>query len=175
MVLSVIAAVAGSLIALGSLALLWHQKVYIDAHTKEVTKIELPFGIKLQTNMPIIALVFLAVALIMVPVMKQKDVNEVALKGHVHATQPLKVYAIAAEQATNGDVLLRVPGNAYYTVIYLPANGPNAIDSQGVDLVKNHKQEFSLRDLNAEILAASNTIPAAPVHVEEPNVVAGFK
>ncbi len=171
----VIAAVAGSLIALGSLALLWQQKIYIDTQTRQVTKIELPMGIKLQTNMPVIALVFLAVALIMVPVVKYRETNEVAIKGHVHATQPLKIYAIAAQQDTNGDVLLNVPGNTTYTVIFVAGNGPSMIDTQTVDLVKNRSREVSLQTLDATIQASASPLPATPLHVEPASVVAQFK
>ncbi len=175
--LSVIAEVAGSLIALGSLFLLWQQKIYIDTQTKQITKIELPLGIKLQTNAPVIAIVFLGAALIIIPVFKHPESTVVALKGHVSVHQPLKVYAIAAQQETNGDVLLEVPGNAYYTVIYLPRDGGAAFDSQSVDLVKGHQDPFSLRELQVQgdLDGNAGMGRSVPIHTEKPDVVSQFK
>jgi hypothetical protein len=158
-------------------ALLWQQKIYIDAQTKQITKIDLPFGIKLQTSAPVIAVVFMGFALIIVPVLKHKEQNIVALKGHVTAPEPLKVYAVAAQQETNGDVLLEVPGDAYYTIMYLPKEGAAAFDSQLVDLVKRHEEPFPLRGLQVKQISAGNTgapLPA-PVHAEAPDVVSQFK
>jgi hypothetical protein len=177
MILSVISALAGSLIALASLALLWQQKIYIDAQTKQITKIDLPFGIKLQTNAPVIVVIFLGFALIVIPVMKHKEQSIVALKGHVSAHQPLRVFAVAAQQETNGDVLLEVPGNAYYTVMFLPGDGAPAIDSQSVDLVKSHLEPFPLRELQVPEVLAGNTgtIPVTPIHTEAATVVSQFK
>jgi hypothetical protein len=177
MTLSVISALAGLLIALASLALLWQQKIYIDAQTKQITKIDLPFGIKLQTNAPVIAIVFMGVVLIMIPVLKHTEQNVVALKGHVSVREPLKVYAIAAQQETNGDVLLEVPGNTYYTVMYLPKDGAAAFDSQGVDLVKRHQEPFPLRELQVQAISEGNTgvVPTRPIHTETANVVSQFK
>ena len=173
----VISALAGSLIALASLALLWQQKIYIDTQTKQITKIDLPFGIKLQTNVPVIVVIFLGFALIVIPVLKQKDQSIVPLKGHVSAHQRLKVYAVAAQQETNGDVLLEVPGNAYYTVMYLPGDGAPAIDSQSVDLVKSHQEPFVLRELQVAEVVAGNTaaVPTTPIHTEAEAVVSQFK
>jgi hypothetical protein len=177
MILSVISAISGLLISLASLALLWQQKIYIDVHTKQITKIDLPFGIKLQTNAPVMAIIFMGVVLIMVPVVKHTEQNVVALKGHVRANEPLKVYAIAAQQETNGDVLLEVPGNAYYTVMYLPKDGATAFDSQSVDLVKRHQEPFPLRELQVRQIIAGNAgeLPADPIHTETPDVVSQFK
>jgi hypothetical protein len=177
MTLSVISALAGLLIALVSLALLWQQKIYIDAQTKQITKIDLPFGIKLQTNAPVIAIVFMGVALILVPVVKHKEQSVVALKGHVTSREPMKVYAIAAQQETNGDVLLEVPGNAYYTVMYLPKDGAAAFDSQSVDLVKGHEEPFTLRELQVQEVLAVNAsgVPASPIHTETADVVSRYK
>lgn len=177
MILSVICALAGTLLLVGGLALLWHQKIYIDAQTNEVTKIELPFGIRLQTNAPVIAIFFLSSALIVIPVLKLKNQDIVALKGHVNTHEPLKVYAIAAQQETNGDVLLEVPGNAYYTVMYLPREGAVAFDNESVDLVKRHAVPFPLRELQVpEVISANNpATPTAPVHTEQPSVVSEYK
>jgi hypothetical protein len=177
MVLSIISALAGSLIALASVALLWKQKIYINSETKEITKIELPFGIKLQTNAPVLGFVFMGFALILIPVLVQKNPNLVALKGHIAAHDPLKVYAIAAQQETNGDVLLQVPGNALYTVMYLPTEGAAAIDSQSVDLEHSHNNPFVLPELEVPAVLAGNTgtIPTRPVQTVAPNVVNQYK
>jgi hypothetical protein len=177
MILPVISALAGLLIALASLALLWQQKIYIDTKPRQITRIDLPWGIKLQTNAPVIAIIFMGVALIMVPVVKHTEQNVVALKGHVSATEPLKVYAIAAQLETNGDVLLEVPGNAYYTVMYLPKDGAAAFDSQTVALVKRHQEPFPLRELQVPQVIAEHaaSAPAGPIHTEAPNVVSRFK
>jgi hypothetical protein len=177
MVLSVISAIAGTLIALASIALLWKQKIYINAETKEVTKIELPFGIKMQTNAPVLGFVFMGVALILVPLMLPKNQTLVALKGHVTANEPLTVYAIAAQQQTNGDVLLQVPGNAYYTVMYLPALGPTALDSKSVDLQHSHKNPYTLDPEDIDRVQGGNTVPlpASPIHGVAPDVVNQYK
>lgn len=176
MTLSLISSLAGFSIALASLALLWQQKIYIDTETKQITKIDLPFGIKLQTNAPVIAIVFMGVALIMVPVVKYKEQNTVALKGHVYTKTPLKVYAIAAQQETNGDVQLEVPGNAYYTVMYLPKEGATEFDSQSVDLVARHKEPFPLRELNVNIAGSAEiNLPTGPLHTENSDVVSHYK
>jgi hypothetical protein len=177
MILSVISALAGTLIALASIALLWKQKIYINAETKEVTKIELPFGIKMQTNAPVLGFVFMGFALILVPLLIPKNQTFVALKGHVAAHEPLMVYAVAAQQQTNGDVLLQVPGNALYTVMYLPTEGAAALDSKSVDLQHSHSNPYTLPPLDVEGVLASNTvpIPSTPIHTVAPDVVSQYK
>jgi hypothetical protein len=85
MVLSVMSVLAGTLVALITVALLWREKVYIDTKTKQITKIDLPFGIKLQTNAPLIAIVFMAAGLILVPVMKHREQNGCSEGACTHA------------------------------------------------------------------------------------------
>lgn len=177
MLLSEISEIAGFVIALAGIALIWQQKIYIDTHTKQITKIALPFGIKLQTNAPVIAIIFMGFALILVPVLKQSDQHFVALKGHVKSPEPLMVYAVAAQQQANGDVQLEVPGNTYYTIMYLPRDGANTVDTESVDLVKRHQEPFQLRPLQVGQLLAGNTaiVPAGPVQKEPANIVNQFK
>ncbi len=177
MVLSVISEIAGFVIALAALALLWQQKVFIDGKKVRITKIELPFGIRLQTSSTVFAIVFIGAALIIIPQMKSEGRKLIALKGHISTRQPLMVYAIEAQQETNGDVLLEVPENARYTVMFLPRDGATAIDSQSVDLVKRHTDPFSLRELEVSQLLAGNNegVPSTPVHTEPANVVSQFK
>jgi hypothetical protein len=178
MILFITAAIAGLLIALGGLALVWQRKMYIDVNTNQVTtKIDLPFGIKLQTNAPAIAIIFMGVALILITVMKNPAQNFVAIQGHVSSVQPLKVYAIAAQGDANGDFLLQVPGSARYTVMYLPSNGANAIDSKTVDLVDNHQDPYPLPTLEVQDILAGNAgvLPVAPVHTEPSSVISEFK
>jgi hypothetical protein len=174
MVLSVISVLAGTLVALITVALLWREKIYVDAATKQITKIDLPFGIKLQTNAPLIAIVFIAAGLILVPVMKHKEQNMVVLRGHVKTRgESLKVYAIAAQQETNGDVVLEVPGDTYYTVMYLPIDGAPALDSKFVDLVNKHDEPFALPE--EEINTQNAGLVVGPTHREAPDVVGQYK
>jgi hypothetical protein len=98
----------------------------------------------------------------------------VVLKGHVRTRgESLKVYAIAAQQETNGDVVLEVPGDTYYTVMYLPRDGAPALDSKFVDLVNKHDEPFALPE--EEISTQSAGLVVGPAPREAPNVVDRFK
>jgi hypothetical protein len=109
-------AISGALIIAGSLFLLYKQRIYIDSQTKEITAIELPIGVKLRTNAPVLVLFLLGGGLLIYPIVKSElFVREVTIRGGVGSnSQPAVVYVVASHNwlAHGGKFSLTVPALA---------------------------------------------------------------
>ena len=124
-ILFVMSAAAGLVMIVGGLALLWKGRVYINEETKEVTSIELPLGIRIKTNLPVVALFVIAAGLILVPLYQYKPPEEfrrIRLTGLIkpRAIGLVKVLAVPATQETRDEVSLQVPrSNEQYDIYFI--------------------------------------------------------
>jgi hypothetical protein len=126
-----LSALAGLILTVGSLFLLWKRTIVLDAKG-EVSEIKLPFGVNLKTQFPVLVMFLLGAFLLYVPqyykanACKKPADHEVKppvhLVGEVDSDEDVAVYAIIAAQSANSDVsiALEIPciTNRQYQILY---------------------------------------------------------
>lgn len=123
-------AIAGFIMVVGGVWLIWKEKIYIDRETKRVIEIELPVGLgKFKSNVPALALFVIGCIPLIYPMIGSKRLvpPELQLQGEVENEKdyPFEVYAaISAESVKNRRTFsLSVPplsGNrAEYKLLYV--------------------------------------------------------
>ena len=127
-----LSSLAGLLLTVGSLFLLWKRTIVLDAKG-DVSEVKLPFGINLKTQFPVLMMFFLGAFLLYVPqhykanacksLKDHEPRPSVPLVGEVDSGEDLDVYAIVDAQRANSDtkVELSVPclTDRRYHVLYL--------------------------------------------------------
>ncbi len=96
--------VAGFIMVVGGMWLIWKEKIYVDRETKEPIEIELPIVGKLKTNIPALVLFIIGFVLCIYPMLKNPPLPELQLRGEVESDKdyPFEVYAaISAESVKN--------------------------------------------------------------------------
>jgi hypothetical protein len=104
-------AVSGVLIILGSFVLLWTRRIYLDKETKQPVDIELPLGIKIKTNTPVIVLIVIGGALLIYSVDQVRQFNEeVTVNGNLTGSSSrIEVYASVASAALPSGGAFSIP------------------------------------------------------------------
>ncbi|HEU0144062.1 MAG TPA: hypothetical protein VFQ47_04690 [Nitrososphaera sp.] len=138
MALFLLCSVAGMVMVLGSLFLLWQGRIYLDTEGKTVSEISLPLGIKFGTQFPVLIMFLFGVFMLIFPVYYAKNIcpnlplhaktfpEMVKVSGRVKTLTPIDVYAVIAEQPmTNNDVIFNLPfvKNAPYRIMYSDKKG----------------------------------------------------
>ena len=107
---------AGLLMIVGSLLLVWKQKIVIDRESKQPVEIELPLGLRFKSNAPALALFVLGALLLIYPIMQLKDLNRyievdtVPVRGLVHGdVYPVLVYAVRRGDMVNKTGEFKIP------------------------------------------------------------------
>lgn len=165
-----VCAVAGFLLVVGSLFLIWKGTIYIDAETKQVTEIELPLGIKLKTNLPVLAIFIFGAFLLAFPIRQIKDLpikgnmGPAYLSGNIDWGEDLDVDVVAGQRsAVRGEVRLEVPRLLnQVTVTYWGRGKTSYIGSEDVPL--DGEQKARLKGPQAKLAggtAGSETISGA--------------
>jgi hypothetical protein len=177
-----ICAIAGLILVVGSLFLIWKGRIYVDAETKTVTKVELPLGIKLQTNLPVLAMFIFGALLLGYPVHEikelQKKDRDPASRTYLNAKldwpEPLDVDVVAAGRTdVKGEVNLEVPRCRHlFTVTYWARGRTSKVGDEDVRM-NGEETEIVLKGPNAKLVQGSN--PPAPTEPSrrEPDV-SGF-
>ena len=166
-----VCAISGFILVLGSLFLIWKGRIYIDSETKQPTKIELPLGITLQTNLPVIAMFIFGAFLLAYPIREAKDLpnrhptNRTYLTGNLGWPEPLDVDVIAAGRSdAQGEVSLEVPRCRYlFTVNYWARNRTSKVGSEDVRL-NGAETEITLKGPHAQLTTPMTT----PVIISQP-------
>jgi hypothetical protein len=96
-----ICAIGGFLIVAASFLLLWKRRIFLDRATKKVTEIELPGGLKLKTQAPVIVLILMGGGVMMFSVIQAvKFGEEVTIDGQVRGSATsIELYASVASQS----------------------------------------------------------------------------
>lgn len=138
MVLFILCSVAGLVMVMGSIFLLWKGRIYLDTQGKSVSRVELPLGIKFGTQFPVLVMFLFGVFLLIFPVYYAKNIcpnlplhskrfpEMVKVTGKVKTPIPINVYAVIAEQPmTSDDVIFNVPfvKDAPYRIMYSGKDG----------------------------------------------------
>ena len=133
-----ICAIGGLFIIVVSFWLLWKRRIFLDRSTKEITEIELPLGIKVKTNLPVILLILIGGGLLMFSVTEVRQFGEeVTVDGKVSGSATsVELFASVASQSLprGGDFSLPLPVThpaRKYTLLY--AVDGNLIAHQIVD------------------------------------------
>jgi hypothetical protein len=162
-ILYLLCAIAGFIITVGSLILIWKGRIVVDAEAKQITNMELPFGIKLQTNLPMALMFVFGGALLAFPIWQSARAannQKVAyLNGKIESQgqQSRRVTATAvADEKSNivREFTLQVPlTEGKYTVIYTWDR--RKLDEEIVQL-KAGETNYTLRGPNVTLAPPPN-------------------
>lgn len=185
--LYLLCAIAGFVITVGSLLLIWKGRIVVDAEAKQITNVELPFGIKFQTNLPMVLMFMFGSALLAFPIYQatQREdrawatnrLQRVRMCGGIESSQPL-IGAVQVDDKIipigKGRVCFEAPlGERDYTIVYLSRNNLTELDRVIVSPPGNGTLETSFADKKFSFELAP-TAPAilstvAPSR-QEPNI-----
>jgi hypothetical protein len=162
-ILYLLCAIAGFTITVGSLILIWKGRIVVDAEAKQITNMELPFGIKLQTNLPMALMFVFGGALLAFPIWQSARAannQKIAyLNGKIESQgqQSRRVTATAvADEKSNivREFTLQVPlTEGKYTVIYTWDR--RKLDEEIVQL-KAGETNYTLRGPNVTLAPPPN-------------------
>jgi hypothetical protein len=194
LILCSLSEVAGMLMIVGGILLVYKQKILINDATGEPTAIELPWGIKVKTNLPAVALSIVGLALFVGPVhtagaveadLRRVEVDRiknppppgprvmnVCIQGSIHAPDyPVIVYAVRAQAATlePREFRVQVPflvdaPGDSYTILYRAPN--NTTGEQVADDKQIRNGTIQLPDYTIEATAAGVRLPPPGVPYE---------
>ena len=71
-ILFVLCSAAGLVLVVGSLLLLWKGRIFLDAKGTDISHVELPMGIKLDTHAPVLVIFLFGVFMLVFPVYYNK-------------------------------------------------------------------------------------------------------
>jgi hypothetical protein len=116
--------VAGFVMVIGGIWLIYKQKIYIDRESKQVTEIDTPIG-KFKTNLPALVLFALGFVPLIYPIVAIKEIRkEVRIVGNVKSSiHPVHVYAVTQTDSLLQDRDFRLtvpsPSSEGYKIIYV--------------------------------------------------------
>jgi len=178
-----VCAIAGLIIVVGSVFLLiWKSRIMIDAQGGAVSEIELPFGFKLRTQLPVVAMCFVGAFLLTLPIILIRNTFEevpiVQLTGKIHRAGSYKAYAIASDCDASNEVRLVVPyvKNANYTVRYYDST--RFVFDEIIDLSKAVNGKYELKAFEPPSPTSPQSTPAptpAVQSTESISTVSTFK
>jgi hypothetical protein len=184
--LFIVSAVAGLVLTVGSLFLLWKGRIMLDSNGKP-TEMQLPLNLTIKTQTPVLIMFLLGAFLIFLPqYYKAKeciDLNVhksrplVKLTGEVVSDENMEVYAIVDAQKANTDtkVELTVPylEDRRYYVLYVRGDGK--VEKEYHFKLANDQREHHLEKvLASQTLVAANA-DIAPAQTVSSSVEANYK
>jgi hypothetical protein len=162
-ILYLLCAIAGFTITVGSLILIWKGRIVVDAEAKQITNMELPFGIKLQTNLPMALMFVFGGALLAFPIWQSARAannQKIAyLNGKIESqgqhSRRVTATAVADEKSNIvREFTLQVPlTEGKYTVIYTWDR--RKLDEEIVQL-KAGETNYTLRGPNVTLAPPPN-------------------
>lgn len=177
MLLLVSCSLAGLIMVIGSLYLLWKGRIGLDRETKSATKFKLPGGFEVESPVAGLIMFVLGVFMLVIPIHyspqfctdlsfhKKVPLEMVNLRGKVSTDTSIEVYAIIDEQKANADqtIALSVPylADRRYFVKYFNSAG-NMVDEENFRLDKDEK----VKELRGVKLAKG----AAPAAIATPEI-----
>jgi len=184
--LFIVSSVAGLILTVGSLFLLWKGRIVLDSEGKP-TEMQLPLNFTIKTQTPVLIMFLLGAFMIFLPQYYKAreciDLNAhksrplVKLTGEVESDDYMEVYAIVDAQKANTDtkVDFTVPylEDRRYYVLYLRRDGTTE-KLQSFKLANNQK-EHQLEKVKApQTMVAANT-DIAPAQTVSSSVEANYK
>jgi hypothetical protein len=158
MSLFALCSVAGLVMVVGSLFLLWKGRIILEKqgdNNYSASEIELPMGIKLKTQFPVLIMFLFGAFMLFVPIHYcpqlckdpashlRQPLEMVELRGSITSDAPVEVNVIADERKTDTKqgIVLSIPyyQNSHYIIKYYDTDG-NPMYSENVDLREGEKQ-----------------------------------
>jgi hypothetical protein len=191
--LLVLCSLAGLIMVIGSLYLLWKGRITLDRETKSPTKFKLPGGFEVESPVAALVMFVMGVFMLFIPIHygteyssrlcpnpafhKKVPLEMVDLRGKVSTDINIEVYAIVDEQNANADqnIALSVPylADRRYVVKYFNNSGA-MVDEETFRLDKDQKV-YELRGVINKGTVAAAPPPAIKLEQTEPgSVVAEF-
>ncbi|MFY9608534.1 MAG: hypothetical protein WAU45_07955 [Blastocatellia bacterium] len=143
--------IAGVVMVVGGIWLIYKQKIYIDSESKQVTEIETPIG-KFKTNLPALVLFALGFFPLIYPIVQAKSfAQKLQICGEVEAdTFPVNVYAIVKLDSLRNSRSFKLPVpflegvTEDYLVLYV---SQNILDEQSAVIGQNRGGEIHLEKI----------------------------
>ena len=186
----ILSSAAGLVLVVGCLILLWKGRIVLDTEGKNVSKIELPLGVNLATDFPVLILFALGVILLLVPLYLARNIcaepslhkkqfpEMVKISGKILSSEGVDVFAVVDEQPnTHDNVLLNVPfrKDSRYRVLYSLNN--QVLENSSIALTNT--DPITLPDYEYQSVPQSSGPPpvklAAAENTVAPDVAAEFK
>ena len=181
MLLLAMCSLAGLIMVVGSLYLLWKGRIALDKQSKSATKFKLPGGVEIETPVAALIMFVMGVLLLFIPIHyspqmcpdlafhKKKPLEMVELRGNVSTDTNIEVYAIVDEQKANADqtVSLSVPyiSDRRYVVRYFNATG-EMVNEETFRLLGN-ETVHDLRGVKINKGAAAAATPTPAIKLEQ--------
>jgi hypothetical protein len=191
MLLFVSCSLAGLIMVIGSLYLLWKGRIDLRRETKSSTKFKLPGGVEVETPVAGLVMFVMGVIMLFIPIHYspkickdpafhlKKPLEMVDLRGKVSTDSNIEVYVIVDEQKANADqtIALSVPymDDRRYFVRYVNTAG-EMVNEENFRLGKDDRV-YELRGvkLNKGAAAAASPTPAIKLEqTESSSAVAEF-
>jgi hypothetical protein len=175
-------AFTGLIVVVGSLLLIWTGRIVIDKDGS-VSEVQLPFGFRLHTQLPVVIMFFFGAFLLALPVVLDRrslgEVPTLTLTGKIGKApegSSYKVYAVADDTESTTDVLLTVPSvkTTHYQVLYF--YGSTKVFNEPIDWSKVVNDRYQLTGFDLTISVPNNRlqIPESSVLKEPREVVDNF-
>ncbi len=107
--LALICQFAGLLMIIGAFWLLFKQKIYLDATTKEMMYVELPFIGKVKTNAPSLAIIVIGLIAVVIPYYYSRTRYLSVHQHFASNSYPISVYAVCRVHSIENDGELDLP------------------------------------------------------------------
>jgi hypothetical protein len=190
LLLFLLCSLAGLLMVMGSLFLLWKGRIYLDTEGGSVSKVELPMGIKFNTQFPVLVMFLFGVLMLIFPIYYAKNIcpnlplhaktfpEMVKVTGKVKTKFPLTIYAVIDDQTmASSAVIFNVPfvKNARYRIMYSGNDGVlGEIDTFSLD---DPGKDYEFRETEVQTASKSNPMLEIPKQAEAvpQNVIDAYK
>lgn len=176
-------AFTGLIVVVGSLLLIWTGRIVIDKDGGAVSEVQLPFGFRLHTQLPVVIMFFFGAFLLALPVILVRKsleaVPTLTLTGTItppQSSQNFRAYVVASDCDATSEVVLQVPlvPTTSYRVFYF--NGSTRIFDEFIDWSRVKDGRYQLKKFTPPVLAAdSQRISESLVSKESPDVLKDFK
>jgi hypothetical protein len=187
--LFILCSLAGLLMLLGSLYLLWARRIHLSRDSSGVTEFEV-LGFKVKTPVPALVMFVLGVVLVVYPIErsphlcpdltlhKKPSLELVTLRGKAAADTDVEVYAIVDEQPANAsdNFTLSVPyvQDRRYVIRYTNKADRSLLDEEHFRLEPGEK-EHQLRGVRANLKVGEQTPAIKLAQAEPKDIAAAFK
>lgn len=162
--------IAGLVMVVGGIWLIYKEKIIIDKETKQVIEVEIPFFGKIKTNIPALALFIFGFAGLIYPIIQSRGfAQQLRITGDVETdTFPMTIYAIVELDTlqNNRRFSLTVPFlkevTKEYRVLYL---AQNLVEEEFADAQQTQSGEIRLpmKKISAGVAETFEPNPIPPV------------
>ena len=176
-------AFTGLIVVVGSLLLIWTGRIVIDKDSGSISEVQLPFGFKLHTQLPVVIMFFFGAFLLTLPVVLVRKsleaVPTLTLIGTITPPQTspnFRAYVVASDCDATSQVVLTVPlvPTTSYRVFYF--DGSRRVFDEFIDWSKVKDARYTLKEFTPPVAVADgHSIPESLVSKESPDVLKNFK